>query len=600
MADASLYGQLDPDLNAQMLQAQRKQALAQALMQQSQEPINTSGVRVSPLSVIAKALAGYAGVKGGKDADTVLGSAQAQMARAQMGGMMNFYGGGMPGGGGQPQASAPAPDPTQQDQTAAPSSNPPATPPAAQGNAQPSGPSPTVNGVHFPDLMRTDPTFQKYLFGEKMGFLPQGTAAEYAKARYADLARTPEQKNNEWQGYTPAMALNAHLASDIKNSEIERKAGNEFVNPLTGASGIVPKMPENANPVGPVAANGALPGGVAPMPGAQQITQANAGAAQAGKEANSIINVTSPTGATLPAWGGAAATAGTNQLGLTPGGNLQPGLGTIPPGWQQKADQGRLQILQQELQNPQNTAQDTAAIQREIARTQGGATPAQGQQQAAPQLGQSQTAKTLNDQGAGMYKQALNEVQPIAQHREILNQIYQLAQTGKFGPGTDTMARIKAMAANAHIDMTGAQTDQDVMKKLSSNMVISQLGTTGTGTDAQMETIINSVPNGKMTNGAIKQVVPLLISQLDAKEGRAKVANNYTAKNPNDLSGLPAAITQYNQIADPGTVSLGKQMAAASQNGTLQQFVANLKQQHPNDWQGWLQRVQQLDKLGAF
>jgi hypothetical protein len=179
----------------------------------------------------------------------------------------------------------------------------------------------------------------------------------------------------------------------------------------------------------------------------------------------------------------------------------------------------------------------------------------------------------------------------------MLSEIQRLAAdpNAKFGPGTPEVAKLKALANNLGIDMTSAQTAQDVMNKLSSQLVMSQLGVGGTGTDAQLNTLLHGNPNGEMTNQAILKVVPLLAQQLDLKEARANILNNEVNKSKS-TENVPNLINQFNRLATPQIVQLGRQLANASAAGTLQDFMGKLTPQQ----KALLPRVQQLDQMGAF
>jgi hypothetical protein len=205
--------------------------------------------------------------------------------------------------------------------------------------------------------------------------------------------------------------------------------------------------------------------------------------------------------------------------------------------------------------------------------------------------------------GADQYSSAQKEAQNLGIYKQSLNDMWRLANdpNAKFGPGTPTVARLKAIASNfPGLDMTGAQTSQDVMQKLANFIGMSQLGQGGqTGTDAQLNTILHSVPNGEMTNEAMKQVIPLLISQLDVKQGRANVAANLKKQNNSDFSALPDALSKYNSLADPGTVSTGL-MLSQLKGKDLSAYVNGLKQQYGSGFPDIIGRVKQLDQLGAF
>lgn len=205
--------------------------------------------------------------------------------------------------------------------------------------------------------------------------------------------------------------------------------------------------------------------------------------------------------------------------------------------------------------------------------------------------------------GSGQYDTAQKEAQNLGVYRQALNDMWRLANDPKaqFGPGTPTIARIKAIASNIPgLDMTGAQTSQDVMTKLANFIGISQLGQGGqTGTDAQLNTILHSVPNGEMTNEAMKQVIPLLVSQLDVKQARSNVASNLKKQNGSDFSALPDTLSKFNSLADPGTISIGLGLAGLKGNG-LTSYVAGLKKQYGDQFPQIMARVKQLDGMGAF
>lgn len=225
-------------------------------------------------------------------------------------------------------------------------------------------------------------------------------------------------------------------------------------------------------------------------------------------------------------------------------------------------------------------------------------------QQQQPQAGQvvrpglSVTQKALMEQGQKYYDTAVTDSGSVNLHRQLLGEIQNLAADPKntFGPGAPAMARVLALAKNAGVDMTGAQTAQDVMKKLSAQIAVSQLGTgAATGTNAQLEQIMAGTPHGEMTNKAIMQVVPMLQQQLDLKEARANVINREVTSSQN-TQGVPNLVNQFNRLATPQTVALGRQAAAASANGTLKEFVAKLTPAQ----RALLPNVQKLDAMGAF
>lgn len=393
-----------------------------------------------------------------------------------------------------------------------------------------------------------------------------------------------EMRQQVPDGSQEAKILDAAIAKENFVKPVEVGEGTLVLNP-TGDHAPFAYNPKNGMATTFQFNNGTTtPTGAQGLPGYAQGSAAIEGAQQGAKSANTIINVTTPSGANVPAWGGPAASAGGRTAGLT----------GYAGGTRQSADAMRTQVLNSELQQALKTGdtRNAALIRQEMQRT--------GISE-APTLGQSQTAKAMTDQGIQTFQRASSEAANVPQFRQALNEMWSLASSGKFGPGTPQIARVKALLSNAGVDMSGAQTDQDVMKKMASFISSSQLGGgTTTGTDAQLNNLLAGLPHGDMPNDAMKKVIPLLVSQLDVKEARATVARNYMQAHPNDASGMAAHMTQFNQMADPGTVSLGKQMAAATANGTARQLAGKLQQQYGKAWPQMLQRVQALHQLGAF
>jgi hypothetical protein len=289
------------------------------------------------------------------------------------------------------------------------------------------------------------------------------------------------------------------------------------------------------------------------------------------------------------------------------------GFPKVTPQQQSQRDQARLQILNSELegekaklaQNPNDTtaATNIDLISKEIAGTQGVkiAQPQRtGGVQVEPALGQKEkagaNANANVDLGKQAYGSALSEATNVPLFKQSLNEMWKLANdpNAKFGPGTQGMARLKALASNIPgIDWNSAQTAQDIMTKMANFMAMSQLGGgNSTGTNAQLETILHQLPNGEMTNAAMKAVIPLLVSQTDIKQARANVAQNIKAQNNGDLSNLSDGLNSFNKLADPGTVSAGFTMSKLK-GADLAKYAHSLS---PNV----LAKVRQLDQLGAF
>jgi hypothetical protein len=211
-----------------------------------------------------------------------------------------------------------------------------------------------------------------------------------------------------------------------------------------------------------------------------------------------------------------------------------------------------------------------------------------------PSLGEQEATDIKN--GMSSLQGSRTEAQGVGVYRELLDAAKDLASgKNKFGPGTADIARLKAMASNVGIDMSGAQTAQDVMAKISNQIATSQLGVSGTGSDRQLESLLHANPNGEMTNDAIMKVVPMLQAQLDLKENRAAFLQKIQ-DSTGHAGNIPSALTTYNKLASPQTVTLGKQLAEASAAGNAKKFFEGLTPQQ----RALLPSVKKLDSLGAF
>jgi Transglycosylase SLT domain len=652
----------DPQAYARL---QAQQMMAQALMQQGlSEPLQgrmAGNVYVAPswTQGLAKVLQAYSGYKGAQDAASQMLGMQAN-AQRMIGQKLYpaIYGQGqqppvpqppMPPGQSAPQMPSiqqqgqPAPqtpDIQQQGQPVPPVNGGQAVP--AQTfplpNVAPNTSSiPSQNGGLFPDLMQ-DPTYQKLAWGEGSGMYPSGTASEYAKATYGALAPTDPMKNYAAAGmpmtawgqkemapvpvgrngmyYNPAsgqfgglpnqeglqmipdgrggwqQVMTPGVQQNIQQMEAAKLVGqgktfDKYGNPLpmpSAPSPMVPSAPSISNLVPSVihSESAGNPNAVS-QKGAEGLGQLMPSTAN-GLGVNPASPVENVAGATSYL-GQLRQKYGDNQLALAAY-NWGPskvdsvlkqggGMAQMPPSVQQ--------YVQTVMQNSQPQQ-------------------AYGQQP----IGAVENKTAAIRQGNDIYTKANADAQNLQQYRQALNEMWNLASTPgvKFGPGTEGAAKLMAYANNAGINMTGAQTAQDVMRKLASNLAISQLQSGGTGSDAQLNTILHSIPNGEMTNAAIQKVIPLLVSQLDVKQARALAASNYLQGNNNDLSSLPGFMTKFNQLAEPGTVSLGKQFSNAMTSGgrpAVMQLESQMMRKYGSAaWPGIKAKIQQLDQMGAF
>lgn len=271
-----------------------------------------------------------------------------------------------------------------------------------------------------------------------------------------------------------------------------------------------------------------------------------------------------------------------------------------------------MKILQDELKaeqakqpkNPDDIArqqENVAALNREISRVQPSVS--------GVQTGPAPTDTLLRQSGQKTYDAISLDATQAQQDRQFLAEMEKLANSGAaFGPGTKGVARFMSLIGNAPLsdgvknDLKSAQTAQDIMQKLASNMSMSRLGNNGaTGTDAQLQTIINSVPHGEMTNAAMRQVIPLLRMQIDAREVRSTAANNWMHSHGNDLKAMQDFNAAWSKSADPETISIGRQLAqiqSAGNKDVQDRFVKKLSQR--SDYAHIKENLGRLNEIGAF
>lgn len=210
-----------------------------------------------------------------------------------------------------------------------------------------------------------------------------------------------------------------------------------------------------------------------------------------------------------------------------------------------------------------------------------------------PQLGVQNNINLLQGQGSDLLKSAQAEQAGNLQTNQYFDEIAHLMGNGaKFGPMQADIAKWKAMVPG--VDLTGAQTNQDVMRKLSANLA----GNRGTRSDADLANWQKAYPNGEMTNDAISQVLPMLRQTLGVGNARAKVLTSQSTNG--GLETLPKVANEFNQIASPSVIADGNALAQASASGKLNDFMARIKQKYPNDWSQRLQTIKKLDGMGAF
>ena len=517
MAAASPYGNLinplDPSSAINAYQIQRQQALAQALQQQSLAPMTSDIPQNMPImpklgighGLVKMAQALMAG-QAGEAADRSAGMQQQQ----NMASMLQAMGGGAPGGmpasagGDSSQPMAAQGDPSQ----AAPQQ------PMRTG-LNPTGASPQAAAL----AMQLDP--QKYL-----------------ESVIADSARTPEMKNNAAMGYTGPMQLAAKRAMDLKNAESDRKVGNQFFNYLDPSiNGMVPKIPDNAQVNGPIAANGSILGGVDAIPGANDVQRVNAvtaAEAAAGVKPVKVFNKDSGgfdySNEADVAKAGRTPTTESNIRGKA---GLRNGYAEIP------ASSPEMAALEARIAGTSDPAKRSQIIKQATAKPYAAEPPAgfeKGQVSSQEELSKAYSAQ----------KDAHQQSQTTDSY---LTEIVQQAKKAAVGPQSDKMQFVNGLLSMAGNDRaTDAVTANNLLDKYS-NQIVARLGGGGMGTDAAREILKSAYPSAKMNVPAIEDAAANIKGANAMTRARTEIVAPYGDNR--DPVGFSQAARTFDQNADP-------------------------------------------------
>ena len=401
-------------------------------------------------------------------------------------------------------------------------------------------------------------------------------------------------------GFTDDQIKRFVYADQAKGAEIDRKAGNQYYNFATGESGMVPKIPENANPVGGIGPNGALPGGVSPIPGALPMAQANAGATEAGKAPYNIVEGFDPKlQAPVKNYAGNAmqipppfvpgqasppppVAAGVNRPASGGNRTARTAGQVVPPDIQAQRDQERLSILRQERAKPTNSAADNAALDREIASIPGGL-------QSGPSLGAPKAADAAQEQLSKKFatlQEQNGQAQPTISYLQNIKGLAEKAATGQF---TERLQLINSLLAPFSEKATDATTANNLLEKYG-NQIVARLGQGGLGTDAARSILQSAYPNAKMNKAAINDAADNIIGAQEMLMAKAKLLSPHG--NAKDPVAYQQAELAFDQAADPRIW----QWKAIKDPAARAAFAKKLQQQDP----GIGAKIQSLEKMGAL
>lgn len=587
----------DPNYLYSVMQANRQKMLADALTQQGMSGIDYDHAgAISPLQGLAKMLQAYAGAKGASDANHTLADAQALGNQRTMQALAGLFGAPVTdptaassasmGQGAMTQPSTPGADGEMVNQGGV---GPTVTNAQRMGQMLSGGTGPQGAAFGVPGLSPQQMTMAylmdpgatmkaaldaKSLTNEQKNsrdsLLGAGTLAEFnAKGK------TPDILNAQYMGKTPAQMLAASLGADAKAAEITREPGKMFTNPITGASGIVPSLPQGVNANGVNPQTGAIDS-VTPVPGVNPAVAATE-AAKVGEGMGSRTNPdgTVSQGRIADLWPNA-----TQQ-----GGVLQTGNATPTP--------AQLALIQK----------DAAAnhITPVVNWQQQGRTPGATSTGPSPALAANITKNV--DVGSSILDEAGKASASSGQVLEGLDQIYNAAKNHpeSFGPGAQGVAQFKAMISPyvPGVDLTGAKTDQDVIDKLVAQMA------GGSRTDAELSNKLHALPTSAKTSDAVLDLVPLLKSAVIQGQVRTQVLQHAKDASGGDNTAIQSAANAFDLTSSPRVVVSGQNLAKLSNasganvpgtpaNKQLGEYVQMLKTQ------GVYDRVLKLNNMGAF
>lgn len=495
-----------PNFAVQQMQAQRQQAIAQALMQQGMAPIDyDSKGRISWTQGLAKMLQAYEGTKMGNDAITQQAGLQQQGMQAQ----------GQALGMGQPSPSQYALGQGAQAGSVGPTNENAARLAAALSPAQKQGVNGAVMGTPYNPTGLPPQLLMSAQYGDPV-------AKAQLETLLKNFEQTPEIKNGQYMGQSPGQMLANTQAKATSDAFHTFAPGESWTNTLTGAGGFSPKVPDYSQPSGTFTPGSPIPS-VAPVPGSQPVVQDNSRATARGATAGGVHTITNPDGSS------------TTGLGSD--------LFSIPPALQAGRDSDALAILRQERAKPTNSPEDNAALDREIARA-GGSRVATGPDPTV-QAGRTDQQTEMGKRWASLSGQAGN-AQKVNSYLDNIGSLADKAATGQFA---DRLQLTNSLLAPFSQMATDATTASNLLDKYS-NQIVAQLGSGGgMSTDAARDILHSAYPNRSMNAPAIHEAVNALKAQSIMAQAKARILQ--PAYTSNDPVAYTKAETAFDQAADP-------------------------------------------------
>lgn len=411
-------------------------------------------------------------------------------------------------------------------------------------------------------------------------------AKKWGESAVGAIAPTDAVRTAVQQGQDPLLLGQYATTKAMNDATLVMDPNKTYLRP-DGSVGRPVSIPEGSFLTSGQNPFGGQPPVVAPIQGAQGVLRGNASATEGGKVDETIQERPNEDGTTSKGRAG----------------SLWPRLKkeqTSP-----EAFNDSYATYLKELSKPGQPQEWYDGINRELAalkdRARAAGVTLGGVSTGAP-LGAKENKEAAIASGRTMIETGVKAAEGVGNAREALNQIYQLAQTHPeaFGKGSEGLATFKAYLSQVPgIDWNGAKSVQDIVGKLSAQMA------GGAPTDAELANRLAALPGTDKTADAVKEIIPLLISQGQHTQARIKVMQNAATQANGDYSTVPKAAADFDLLASPRIIASGNTLVqlshapGANQSGTpanakLQEYVAMLKRVGAYD------RVKKLDAMGAF
>ena len=502
------------------------------------------------------------------------------------------------GGGSQQGSEA---DQSMQSPSTAPQPSIPAptaaSMPMGSGFGSMSSPQPSDNQASVQPAQASQPMPRQgssSVFGMSPDALLGGMVAgpaELGKAMIAANAPTDLVKSLRAAGIDPDSSLGKqflqqNLAKQNYIAPVNARPGTILRDPLDPSKIIAynPHIPDGGMPQFDGRGNVT---GISALPGAANVTQGMAAASASGK--NSVEPMAGVDYKGQPVF--------TNKLDAATGGMQMPVAGDrssfqIPPSVQQNRNAGQLQILQGEMQDPNLSPEDRAALSREITRVRPSAPP-----------GFAESQSKLAGAGADRYIGLINQASDSPTRVNVYDNILKLSKEGvQTGPSADWSNKLKGYTASIPgVDsmFPGMKKDvsnyQEINKFMYQNAQRNWQAAGGTGTDSQLEAFSKSSPNSVMFPQALQAMAQWGKAGELALQGKVNAAQSWKDSQGGNVANQDNFERAWRNNFDPQLFQLKTmepEQAAA--------YVANLKKTNPNGYSALMMKATALKNIGGL